>query len=251
MGFGGHPTFPLQCHPKPQSFTGSGAAYDLSTWWGRSNAVLGFWDAACPKWPHVQSTWAMNSIRNEHTSIKSKHDEKPWKYVLCTCFVTGKHAPFTGKYVPITGYTLGYVQNTYLVRILDVLWTYFGVRLATCCFNDSSGHFSLDEPMPHLVSTCFYSMSFRTLDLLLHSFASNQHYLLCIIARQERSHMQIECMFAIKGKFLLYLICCKAICNITSLWERGPSNGPSAGDWSHVGTAEPKLIQHHPINHPN
>ena len=58
--------------------------------------------------------------------------KKPRKYVLCTGFGTEKYAPFTDFYAPGTGYTLGYVQNTYFVRTLYVLFTYFGVRLERC-----------------------------------------------------------------------------------------------------------------------
>lgn len=66
------------------------------------------------------------------------HPKKPWKYVLFTCFCTGKYAPCTGKYAPGTGYTLGYVQNTYFLRTLDVLFTYFGVRLNNHIFTHDS-----------------------------------------------------------------------------------------------------------------
>ena len=61
--------------------------------------------------------------------LKNEVAKKAWKYVYFTCFGTEKYVPCTEMYVPGTGYTLGYVQSTYFVRVLCVFCTYFGVRL--------------------------------------------------------------------------------------------------------------------------
>lgn len=74
----------------------------------------------------AHSLKSSKTVKKLHWMVIAKN---PWKYVFCTGFCTEKYVLCTQKHVPGTGYTLGYVQNTYFVRVLCVFCMYFGVRV--------------------------------------------------------------------------------------------------------------------------